>query len=100
MTNKPTKKGRGGARKGAGRPRNLQKACWILAIAARLLVSESHARRLLSENGGRLKHLLKSSVVKILTEEWDQVPEDEQIETYEYLRGLVDKNRAEGWTTR
>jgi hypothetical protein len=36
----------------------------------------------------------------MLGEEFYEVPEDENVETYEYLRGLVDKNRAGGWTTR
>jgi len=90
----------GGKRAGAGRPRNLQKACQILAIAARNLVSESTARRWLSEHGGSLKYLLKPGVAKILGPEWDDAPLDEQVETYEYLRGIVEKHRAEGWTTR
>jgi hypothetical protein len=90
----------GGKRTGAGRPRNLQKSCQILAIAARLLVSESTARRYLSEHGGSLKYLLNRGVAKLLGEEWHTAPLDEQIETYEYLRGLVDKNKADGWTTR
>jgi hypothetical protein len=36
----------------------------------------------------------------MLGEEFYEVPEDENVETYEYLRGLVDKNRASGWTTK
>jgi hypothetical protein len=71
-----------------------------LAIAAYNLVSESTARRYLSESRGSLKYLLKPAVAKMLGEDWNEAPEDELIETYEYLRGLVDKNRADGWTTR
>jgi hypothetical protein len=55
---------------------------------------------MLRENGGSLKYLLKPSVVKMLGEDWDKVPEDENWEVYEYLRGMVDKNHAEGWTTK
>jgi hypothetical protein len=91
---------RGGPRPGSGRPRDLQKACQILAIAAYNLVSESTARRWLSESRGSLKYYLKPGVAKMLGEEFYEVPEDENVETYEYLRGLVDKNRAGGWTTR
>ena len=90
---------RGGKRAGSGRPRNLQKTCQILAIAAYNVVSESTARRYLSESRGSLKYLLKPGAAKVL-QDWHEVPEDEQIETYEYLRGLVDKNRAGGWTTK
>ena len=50
--------------------------------------------------GGSLKYLLPSETAKMLGEDWHDAPEDELIETYEYLRGLVDKNRADGWTTR
>jgi hypothetical protein len=100
MTNKSKKTGRGGSRSGAGRPRNLQKTCQILAIAVHGVVSESTARRWLSESGGSLKHLLKPSVAKMLAEDWAKAPEDELIETYEYLRGLVDKNHARGLTTK
>ena len=90
----------GGKRAGSGRPRDLQKACQILAIAAYNLVSESTAKRWLSEAGGSLKYLLRPAVAKMLGEDWNEAPEDELIETYEYLRGLVDKHRAEGWTRR
>ena len=43
-----------------------------------------------------MKYLLNRGVAKLLGEEWHTAPLDEQIETYEYLRGLVDKNKA-GW---
>jgi hypothetical protein len=99
-TKKPKKTGRGGARKGAGRPINLQKQCQILAVAASFVVSESHARRMLREWGGTLKRLIKASVAKLLEEDWDSIPADEQWEIYEYLRAKVDKHRAEGFTTR
>jgi hypothetical protein len=91
---------RGGKRAGAGRPRNLQKACQILAIAHQNVVSEATARRYLSESGGSLKYLLKPSIAKMLGEEFYDVPEDENVETYEYLRGLVDRNREQGWTRK
>jgi hypothetical protein len=91
---------RGGKREGAGRPRNLQKACQILAIASSHLVSESTARRYLSESRGSLKYLLKPAVAKMLGPDFYEVPEDENVETYEYLRGLVDKQRAEEWTRK
>jgi len=54
----------------------------------------------LSEHGGSLKYLLNRGVATLLGEEWHTAPLDEQIETYEYLSGLVDKNKADGWTTR
>src|SRR5262245_45614880 len=85
-TSKPKKKGRGGAREGAGRPRNLQKTCQILMIAMSFCVSESHARRLLRESGGSLKGMIKASLASELEEKWDTVPLDEQLETYAYLR--------------
>jgi hypothetical protein len=100
MSENATKSGRGGARKGAGRRKNLQKRCWILAIAARLVVSESTARRLLREHGGRLKHLLTPETVKILDTEWNQFPEDQRLETYAYLRARVAENWAKGWTRK
>ena len=90
----------GGRRAGAGRSRNLQKTCQILMIAVQLVVSESTARRMLSEWRGSLRHLLSAEAAKILGEEWREIPNDEQMQIYEILRDKVEKNREEGWTTR
>jgi hypothetical protein len=55
---------------------------------------------MLREYGGSLKYLLQPAVAKMLGPDWDMVPADENVEAYEYLRSLVDKNRADGWTRR
>ena len=47
-----------------------------------------------------LKYLLKAEAAKILGEEWDEIPADEQIEIYESLRAKVEENRKQGWTSR
>ena len=90
----------GGARAGSGRPRNLQKACQILAIAVNNLVSESTARAWWSEGNGSLKHLLSAKTAKFLGEDWNKMSADEQKETYEILRFKVEHNKACGWTSR
>jgi hypothetical protein len=95
----PTAKRRG-KREGSGRRKNLQKHCWILAVACRLLVSESTARRILSGHGNRLKNLLTPETVKLLDTEWNQFSEAEHLETYAYLRARVDENREKGWTRK
>ena len=46
------------------------------------------------------KSWLKGETLKILTEEWNEMAADEQMECYEFLRAKVEKNRKEGWTSR
>ena len=90
----------GGARAGAGRPRDLQKTCQILAIAASNLVSEATARRYWAESHGHLNYWLNEKAVKSFGEDWDKKAVDEQTEIYEALRAKVEENRVGGWTSR
>jgi hypothetical protein len=90
----------GGVRAGSGRPRNLQKSCQILHIAANHLVSESTARKWWAEGNGSLKYLMKEKTAKFLGENWDKLPENEQQYIHETLRAQVEQNRKEGWTSR
>ena len=82
MTNNQTSK-LGGVRAGAGRPRNLQKTCQILHIAANHLVSESTARKWLAEGKGSLRYLMKAKTAKLLGEKWGTLKENEQQFIYE-----------------
>jgi len=97
MIEKPTKPGRGGARKGSGPKKDLRRACEILAIANSWLVSESHARRIW-ERGGLTRHVCAKSFAIFAS--WDSMSEAKRLTLYAALREQVDANRSAGWTRK
>jgi hypothetical protein len=98
MTEKPPKSTRGGPREGSGRPMNLRKRCEILAIASSLVISEGSARRIWTDYGGDMPRICKKSAALFWI--WDQMTEAAREALFEVLREEVDRNRAEGLTTK
>jgi hypothetical protein len=77
---------------------NLRKRTEILAIASSLCVSAGHARRIWTENGGRMQYICKKSAA--MFELWDAMAPAGQQALYEGLLAEVAQNRASGLTTK